>query len=450
MNKVLLKCTIASALGGLLFGYDTVIINGAMLNLVKYFQLSPALQGWTVSSALIGCILGTILIGPPGDLYGAKRLLQLLAILFLASSVGCGLAPDITTFIIFRFIGGLAIGGASVLCPVYISEISPPKHRGVLASTFQLAIVLGILLSLITNYLLSNIGDQNWRWMLFSGAIPAVAFFLMLLVIRKSPRWLVKMGRIAEAKKNIEDLSSHEIDTDQTIFEIQESINTEKAGKRINLFKKPYRKIIFIGIFVGIFSQLTGIGVVFYYSSQIFSIAGFSGANSMIQSVILGVTNLVFTLIAMTVIDKVGRKKLLLFGQMGMVIVLGLFGYGLLTGNISGYWLVALLVAYIAFFAASQGVVVWVLLSEMFPNIIRARGASMGSFANWAVSALLNFFFPVVIGFFGTTQIAQQYGMGYAFIFFAVVTFIGFIYLKKYIVETKGKTLEHIEKESLC
>lgn len=449
MNKVLLKCTIASALGGLLFGYDTVIINGAMIDLVKHFQLTPALQGWTVSSALIGCVLGTILIGRPGDLYGAKRLLQLLALMFLASSVGCATADNIRVFIISRFIGGLAIGGASVLCPVYISEISPPKHRGVLASTFQLAIVVGILFSLITNYLLLNMGDQNWRWMLFSGAIPAVAFFLMLLVIRKSPRWLVKKGRIAEARKNIEDLSSHEIDTDQTIADIQESIHTENLSKRINLFKKPYRKVIFIGIFVGIFSQLTGIGVVFYYSARIFSIAGFSGDSSMFQSVILGVTNLVFTLIAMSAIDKVGRKSLLLFGQLGMVVVLGLFGYGLLSGNITGYWLVALLVAYIAFFAASQGVVVWVILSEMFPNIIRARGASMGSFANWVVSASLNFFFPVVIGFFGTTQAAQQMGMSYAFIFFAFLTFIGYIYLKKYIVETKGKTLEQIEKQVL-
>jgi sugar porter (SP) family MFS transporter len=450
MNKVLLKCTFAAALGGLLFGYDTVIINGAMLNLVKYFQLSPALQGWTVSSALIGCILGTILVGKPGDIYGSKRLLQLLAILFLASSVGCGLATNISVFILFRFIGGLAIGGASVLCPVYISEISPPKHRGVLAGTFQLAIVTGILLSLISNYLLLNIGDQNWRWMLFSGTLPAVAFLLMLLVIRSSPRWLVKMGRIAEAKKNIEDLSSHEIDTEQTILDIQESINIENAGARINLFNKPYRKITFIGIFVGVFNQLTGIGVVFYYSSQIFSIAGFSTDNSMAQSVILGITNLVFTLLAMSIIDKVGRKKLLLTGQLGMMVVLGLFGFGLYTGHIVGYWLIVLLVAYIAFFAASQGVVVWVLLSEMFPNMIRTRGASMGSSANWVVSAFLNFFFPVVIGFFGTTQAAQQLGMSFAFIFFAVVTFIGFIYLKKYIIETKGKTLEQIEQEVLC
>jgi sugar porter (SP) family MFS transporter len=449
MNRVLLRCTIASALGGLLFGYDTVIINGAMLDLVRHFQLTPAIQGWTVSSALVGCILGTILIGKPGDTYGAQRLLQLLAVLFFVSSVGCGLAPGIGVFITFRFIGGLAIGGASVLCPVYISEISPPKHRGVLASTFQLAIVVGILLSLISNYLLLNIGDQNWRWMLFSGALPAVAFFLMLLVIKKSPRWLVKKGRIEEAKRNIEELSSHEIDTEQTILEIQESINTENAAKKINVFKRPYRKIIFIGIFVGIFSQLTGIGVVFYYSAQIFSIAGFSSDSSMLQSVILGVTNLIFTLIAMAVIDKVGRKKLLLVGQLGMVTVLGLFGYGLLTGNITGYWLVALLVAYIAFFASSMGVVIWVLLSEMFPNIIRARGASIGSSANWVVNASLNFFFPVVIGFFGTTQAAQQIGMSYAFIFFSIFTFIGFIYVNKYLIETKGKTLEQIEKEVL-
>lgn len=449
MNRILLKCTIASALGGLLFGYDTVIINGAMLDLVRHFQLSPAVQGWTVSSALVGCIIGTILIGRPGDIFGAQRLLQLLAVLFFASSVGCGLAPTIDIFILFRFIGGLAIGGASVLCPVYISEIAPPKHRGLLASTFQLAIVSGILLSLISNYLLLNTGENNWRWMLFSGAIPAVAFFLMLLVIRKSPRWLVKKGRIEEAKKNIEDLSSHEIDTDQTIKEIQESINIENEGRKVKLFKRPYRKIIFIGIFVGIFSQLTGIGVVFYYSAQIFSIAGFSADSSMLQSVILGMTNLVFTLVAMSLIDKVGRKKLLLVGQLGMVSVLALFGYGLLSGNIRGLWLVVLLVTYIAFFASSMGVVIWVLLSEMFPNIIRARGASIGSFANWGVSASLNFLFPIVVGFFGVTLAQQQKGMSFAFIFLAFVTLIGFFYLKKYMIETKGKTLEQIEKEVL-
>jgi len=450
MNKILIRCTIASALGGLLYGYDTVIINGAMLDLVKYFQLTPALQGWTVSSALVGCILGTAIIGKPGDIFGAQRLLQILAIMFLVSSMGCGLAPTIGIFITFRFIGGLAIGGASVLCPVYISEIAPPKHRGVLASTFQLAIVLGILLSLVSNYLLLGIGENSWRWMLFSGAVPAVAFFLMLLMVKKSPRWLVKKGRLEEARKNIEELSSHEIDTDQTIQEIKESINFENAGKRINLFRKPYRKIIFIGIFVGIFSQLTGIGVVFYYSARIFSIAGFSGDSSMLQSVILGVTNLIFTILAMSVIDKVGRKKLLLLGQLGMVTVLGLFGYGLLTGNITGYWLVVLLVAYIAFFASSMGVVIWVLLSEMFPNIIRARGASIGSFANWGVSAVLNFLFPIAVGFLGTSKAAQQAGMGYSFIIMAAFTLIGFFYIKKHIIETKGKTLEQIEKEVLC
>ncbi|MBK7709805.1 MAG: sugar porter family MFS transporter [Bacteroidales bacterium] len=450
MNKVLIQCTIASALGGLLFGYDTVIINGAMLDLVKHFNLTPAIQGWTVSSALVGCILGTILMGKPGDIFGAQRLLQLLAVLFLISAVGCGLAPTISVFILFRFIGGLAIGGASVICPVYISEISPPKHRGLLASTFQLAIVFGILLSLISNYLLLNIGENNWRWMLFSGALPAVAFFVMLFFIRKSPRWLVKKGRIEEARKNIEDLSSHEIDTEQTLSEIRESINIEDAGKKINLFKKPYRKIVWLGIFVGIFSQLTGIGVVFYYSAQIFSIAGFSPDTSMLQSVILGLTNLVFTLIAMLLIDRVGRKKLLIIGQLGMVAVLGLFGYGLLSGNITGYWLVVLLVAYIAFFAASMGVVIWVMLSEMFPNIIRARGASLGSFANWGVSASLNFLFPQVVGLFGTTLAQQQMGMSYAFLFLAGMTLLGFFFLKNKIIETKGKSLEQIEKEVLC
>ena len=449
MNRILLTCTVAAALGGLLFGYDTVIINGAMLDLVRHFQLTPAAQGWTVSSALVGCLLGAIMVGKPGDLFGSHRLLQILAVMFFASSAGCGLAPTIDVFIIFRFIGGLAIGGASVLCPVYISEISPPKHRGFLASTFQLAIVTGILLSLLTNYFLLNIGYNNWRWMLFSGALPAVAFFFMLIVIRKSPRWLVKKGRIEEARKNIEDLSSHEIDTDQTIKEIQDSISIETEAKKIHLFKRPFRRIIIIGIFTGIVSQLTGIGVVFYYSAQIFSIAGFSPDTSMLQSVILGFTNLVFTILAMMIIDKVGRKKLLLTGQLGMFAVLGLFGYGLLSGDIKGYWLVVLLVAYIAFFASSMGVVIWVILSEMFPNIIRARGASLGSFANWATSAFLNFSFPIVVKLFGTSLAQQQKGMSFAFIFLSLVTLLGFFFVKRNLIETRGKTLEQIEKEVL-
>ena len=449
MNRILLTCTVAAALGGLLFGYDTVIINGAMLDLVKHFQLTPAAQGWTVSSALVGCLLGAILVGNPGDYFGSHRLLQILALMFFASSAGCGLAPTIDVFIVFRFIGGLAIGGASVLCPVYISEISPPKHRGFLASTFQLAIVTGILLSLLTNYFLLNIGNNNWRWMLFSGALPAVAFFFMLIVIRKSPRWLVKKGMIEEARKNIEDLSSHEIDTDETIKEIQNSISIETEAKKIRLFKRPFRRIIIIGIFTGIVSQLTGIGVVFYYSAQIFSIAGFSPDTSMLQSVILGFTNLVFTILAMMIIDKVGRKKLLLTGQLGMFAVLGLFSYGLLSGDIKGYWLVVLLVAYIAFFASSMGVVIWVILSEMFPNIIRARGASLGSFANWATSAFLNFSFPIVVKLFGTSLAQQQKGMSFAFIFLSVVTLLGFFFVKRYLIETRGKTLEQIEKEVL-
>lgn len=449
MNKTLIKCTIASALGGLLFGYDTVIINGAMLDLIRYFKLTPALQGWTVSSALIGCILGTIIVARPSEKYGAKSVLIFTSILFILSGIGCGLALDINIFIISRFLGGIAIGASSVLSPIYIAEISPPKHRGVLASTFQLAIVVGILLSLLSNYFLIDIGENNWRWMLVSESFPAIAFFIMLLFIRVSPRRLVMLGKIDEARKNIQDLSSDEIDADETILEIQTSLSTEKAGKQIHLFRKPYLRIMLVGIFVGAFNQLTGIGVVFYYSSQIFNIAGFSTNDSVVQSLLLGATNLIFTLLAMLFIDKIGRKKLLLFGQIGMVIVLALFGYGLITGNIHGYWLVVLMVAYIAFFASSQGIVVWVLLAEMFPNQIRVRGVSFGSLTNWIVSTLLNFSFPVVIGLFGTSLAAQQLGLGYSFVLLSVFTLIGYGFLSKYIIEMKGKSLEAIERESL-
>jgi sugar porter (SP) family MFS transporter len=448
MNRVLIRSTIAAALGGLLYGYDTVIINGALLNLIKYFQLTPAIQGWTVSSALVGCIIGSSVIGRIGDKYGAKLLMQILAILFFLSSFGCFAANTIRTFILFRFIGGLAIGASSVLCPVYISEVSPPKHRGLLTSSFQLSIVVGILFSLITNYLLMKTGDENWRWMLLSGAIPAVAFFFMLLLCKQSPRFLVKKGRIEKARQVIEEMSMHEIDAGQTVAEIQVSLKQATTNK-INLFKKPYSRITLIGIFVGVFSQFTGIGVVFYYSSLIFRIAGFSENSTFIQSILLGTTNLIATLAAMTIIDKVGRKKLLLFGQIGIVVVLATFAFILLLLHQQSYWLVVLLILYIAFFAVSQGAVVWVLLSEMFPNKVRSSGTSVGSFSNWVVSALLNFLFPIVIGQFGSTLLEQQKGLGFSFIFLSITSLIGFFYLRRYIVETKGKTLEQIEKDML-
>jgi sugar porter (SP) family MFS transporter len=436
MRRALLVCTMVAALGGLLFGFDTAVINGALPFFTDYFGLDKALQGWAVSAALIGCILGALFIGRPGDVFGRRTMLRTLALLFLISAVGSGLAQNLTVFVFFRIIGGLAIGGSSVLSPMYISEIAPPRQRGRLAITFQMAIVIGILVAFFSDYLLLNTGPNNWRWMFIVGALPALIFFILLFFVSRSPRWLVKTGKIEEARRVLAQVNAGQ-DSEMTIKEIRESIDNEIINRSIYLFKKPFLRLVLIGIAVGMFNQFTGINIIMYYATDIFRSAGFSTGSAIGQTVIIGCTNLLFTIVAMTIIDKVGRKKLLLTGAIGMAIFLGLFSYAFISGNIGGYLLLVMLIGFIGFFAASQGAVIWVLLSEMFPNNIRARGSAIGSFSHWFFNALLTFLFPVV---------AAATGIGYVFIFYAVATLISFFFFRAFLVETKGKSLEQLEK----
>jgi sugar porter (SP) family MFS transporter len=436
MKRALLIYTFVAALGGLLFGFDTAVINGALPFFTTHFGLTEAMKGWAVSSALIGCIIGALFIGRPGDIFGRRYMLRILAVLFLIAAIGTGLANNLTVFVIFRFIGGLAIGGSSVLSPMYISEIAPPHQRGRLAITFQLAIVIGILVAFFSDYLLLNTGPNNWRWMFLTGAIPALVFFILLFFVSRSPRWLVKTGRIEEARRVLKEVNA-EADCERTIREIRDSINSEVMNKSIYLFKKPYLKLVLIGIAVGMFNQFTGINIIMYYATDIFRSAGFSTGSAIGQTVIIGCTNLIFTIVAMTIIDKIGRKRLLLTGAIGMAIFLGLFSYAFISGNIGGYLLLVMLIGFIGFFAASQGAVIWVLLSEMFPNNIRARGSAIGSFSHWFFNAILTFLFPVVAGAIGT---------GYVFVFYTVATITSFFFFKKFLVETKGKSLEELEK----
>jgi len=439
MKRALLTYTFVAALGGLLFGFDTAVINGAMPFFTEYFGLDKTGQGWAVSSALIGCILGALFVGKPGDIFGRRYMLRVLAILFFATALGTGLAMDFTVFVIFRFIGGLAIGGASVLSPLYISEIAPAKYRGRLAATFQLAIVLGILVAFFSDYLLLESGVDNWRWMFIAGSLPALIFFILLFFVRRSPRWLVKTGRIDEARETIIAVNP-DGDAEGILKEIRESINTEVMSKSIYLFRKPYLKLVLIGIAVGMFNQFTGINIIMYYATDIFRSAGFTTGSAIGQTVIIGMTNLIFTLVAMTIIDRVGRKNLLLTGSIGMTIFLTVFAVAFLSGHTGGFLLLVLLIGFIGFFAASQGAVIWVLLSEMFPNNIRARGSAIGSFSHWFFNALLSFLYPIVAGVIG---------VGYVFIFYAVATFLSFFYFRRYLVETKGKSLEELEKDML-
>ena len=441
MNRKVLLCALVAAIGGFLYGFDTAVINGALPFFRVYFNLDATMTGWAVSSALIGSIIGAISIGVPGDKYGRREMLKLAAILFAISAIGTAWANDINTFIAFRLIGGLAVGAASVLSPMYISEIAPPRFRGRLIITFQLSLVVGILLAFMVDYILVDTGPNNWRYMFISEIIPAILFLVLLFFVEKSPRWLVQKDRIEEAKLVIEAIGSEE-DSQSLIKQIQNTLSIEASYKTENLFNKTNFKFIMLGIAVGLFSQFTGIAIVMYYATDIFRSAGFSTDSAIGQTVVLGLTNLIFTIIAMLLIDKIGRKKLLLTGMLGMSVFLGLFSYSFLGGNLGNMINLILLVGFVAFFASSMGAVVFVLLAEIFPNSIRSRGMAIGSFSNWIVNASITFIFPVFIAAFD-----ERIGIGYSFAFFSIMTFIGFWVFKKFLFETHNRSLENIEME---
>ena len=436
MKKVLYLYSFVAALGGFLFGFDMSVISGTIPFITEYFNLSDAMLGYTVSSALIGCVFGALFVGKPGDLFGRRNMLKVMAALFFVSAVGSGTAHNLTVFVIFRFIGGVAVGGASVLSPMYISEISPAKIRGRMVATTQLAIVLGALTAFFSNYLLVGLGAHNWRWMFLAEGIPALAFFALLFLVSASPRWLVKMDRIDEALKVIKAVN-YGADAGKIIDEIKQSIDKEVFSKSVVLFKKPYLRLVLIGIGVGMFNQFTGINVIFYYAPTIFKAAGFGNESALMQTVMVGATNLVFTLIGMSLIDKLGRKFLLIMGACGMPVFLGLFAATFLSQNFEGYLVLIYLIGFVAFFATSQGLVIWVILAEMFPNNIRARASAIGSFSHWFFNALTSFLFPITMGAFG---------IGPIFVFYAIATIISILFFVKFLVETKGKSLEELEK----
>jgi sugar porter (SP) family MFS transporter len=440
LKRKLLLYTFVAAIGGFLFGFDTAVINGALPFFSGYFSLSAGMKGWAVSSAIFGCVFGALFIGIPGDKYGRRYMLRVMAALFFISAIGSGLADNVQMFIVFRIIGGIAIGGASVLSPMYISEISPAEYRGRLTLTFQMSIVVGILAAFAADLALIDTGINNWRWMFASGAAPALIFFVLLFMVGRSPRWLVKTGNYAEAKDVLESLNP-QTDIEVMVDEIKNSINSEVAGHIKYMFKKPYLKLTVIGIFIGMFNQFTGIAIVMIYSSDIFRAAGFSTESAILQTVIVGFTNLAFTILAMFFIDRIGRKKLLLLGSIGMSIFLACFAC-IFFYDLKGFLPLVLMISFVACFAFSQGAVIWVLLSEIFPNNIRAKGSSIGSFSHWTFYTLLLFLFPVIQGSF-----TDNSGIGYVFTFFALVTFASFFFFKKFLVETKGRSLEEIEKQ---
>jgi len=435
LNSYLLKSTIVAALGGLLFGFDTAVIAGATHALTEAFHLSPAALGMTVAAALWGTIIGSMLAGIPGDKFGRRDSLRVMAVLYVVSALGCALAWNWTSLVLFRFIGGLGIGGSSVLGPMYIAEVAPAKWRGRLVGLFQFNIVFGILIAYLSNYILGilGLGAAEWRWKLGISAVPAVLFLLLLFGIPRSPRWLVKRQRISEARDVLR--MTGEENYEEELQEIIVSIDAEHVAGD-SLFSWKYRLPIFLAVSIGMFNQLSGINAILYYLNDIFAYAGFNKVSSDLQAVAIGGTNLLFTMLAMSVIDRIGRKTLLLIGSVGTALCLGGVAAIFFTHSHQNL-LVWLLIGYIAFFAFSQGAVIWVFISEVFPNRVRAKGQSLGSFSHWFMNALISGIFPLLAASSG----------GYPFIFFSLMMGLQFFVVLFVYPETKGVSLEQMQKK---
>lgn len=435
LNAYLLRSTVVAALGGLLFGFDTAVIAGTTHELTEQYHLSPMTLGITVSSALFGTIIGAMTAGIPGDKYGRRDSLRVMAVLYVLSALGCAVAFNWWMLVVFRVIGGLAIGGSSVLGPMYIAEIAPAKWRGRLVGFFQFNVVFGILLAYFSNYIIGlfNLGGAEWRWKLGVAAFPAAAFLLMLFGIPRSPRWLVKKQRVEEAREVLRQIG--EENYEQELQEIVQSIDAEHVTDE-RFFSARYRLPIFLAVTIGLFNQLAGINAILYYLNDIFAAAGFNKVSSDLQSVAIGATNLIFTMIAMMLIDRAGRKVLLLIGSVGTALCLAGVAWIFLNHRHEEL-LVWLLVGYIAFFAFSQGAVIWVYIGEVFPNRVRAKGQSLGSFSHWLMNGIISLVFPVM---------AARSG-GYPFVFFAVMMVLQFIVVLLVYPETKGLSLEELQRK---
>lgn len=438
-NTYVFTCAMIAALGGLLFGFDTAVISGAEKSIQEMFNLDGFWHGFTVAIALIGTIVGAMTAGKPADKYGRKNVLVVIALLYGITALATAMANDWLVFISFRFIGGIGVGASSVIGPMYIAEIAPAHMRGRLVGMFQLNVVTGILLAFFSNYLISSMVDvDSWRWMLGVQAIPSFIFFLLLFYIPSTPRLLVLKGKSKEALLLLKKLASS--NPEKELKEIEESMQEDNVSGSTNLFSKAYRFPVMLAILVAVFNQMSGINAIMYYAPRIFEMTGFGKDAALMQSVIIGATNFVFTMLAMTVIDRVGRKKLLLIGAVGMVFSLGMVAKSLFEGTEANIMVVIYLVGFIACFAFSQGAVIWVFISEIFPNRVRAKGQALGSLTHWVMAAIVSWMFPAIAE-------SGVNGGGVAFLIFSGAMFIQLIVVFKFFPETKGKSLEQIQKD---
>lgn len=423
------KFSLIAALGGFLFGFETAVISGAEQIIQKLWQLDAFWHGLTVSISLIGTIVGAIVAGRFSERYGRKPVLSAIALLYLLSAIGCGASPFWSLFLLFRFLGGLAVGISSVVGPVYISEISPAKDRGKLTGLFQIMIVSGILVAYCTNFLFADTGDHAWRYMLAIMALPAGIFYVLLKKIPESPRWLALHRNIDEANAVFHTLGQ------PALTQTEQTENTRHSP---SLWQKKYYKPIAFAVLLAFFNQMTGINAILYYAPRIFEIAGFEAQLSYLQPIFIGGTNVVFTFLGMSIIDKFGRKKLLLTGAVGMFIFLMLTAFGLKSGHST--YLLFYIIGFIGAFALSQGAVIWVFLAEIFPNEIRAKGSSLGSTTHWIFAAIISWIFPVIVE-------GGENGGFYIFLFYGIMVVLSFIFIL-FLPETKGKTLEGIDQNT--
>lgn len=434
MNKILLW-SICAALAGFLFGFDTVVISGADQQLQTAWQTSDAIHGSVVMAmALWGTVVGAIFGGIPTNVLGRKKTLLLIGVLYFVSALGSALVDGPYIFAFFRFIGGLGVGASTIAAPAYVSEIAPSKDRGRLVGLYQFNIVLGILIAFLSNYLLRDTGTEPWRWMLGVEAIPALIYMLFVFTIPESPRWLVSKGRIDEAKDTLHYIDP-EINVEDKIFKIRHQSENEVKGE--NIFMKKYRFPLILAFLIAFFNQLSGINAFLYYAPRIFQEAGLGESTALLSSIGIGVVNLLFTLVGVFLIDRLGRKILMYIGSIGYIVSLALVSAAFFL-NWGGYSVPIFLFIFIASHAIGQGTVIWVFIAEIFPNHIRASGQAFGTSTHWLLAAII----PSLIPFLFSTI-----GAGTVFAFFAFMMVLQLLFVIFLMPETKGKSLEELSSE---
>jgi MFS transporter, SP family, arabinose:H+ symporter len=437
MNGRIFFWSLTSALAGFLFGFDTVVISGAEKTIQALWGLSPGLHGIAMASALYGTVVGSLLGGWPADRFGRKATLLWIGVLYFIGAVASGLATSVTMFIIARVIGGLGIGISTVVAPMYISEIAPPKHRGRLAGMFQFNIVFGILIAFVSNALLAGVGENAWRWMLGVAAFPSLLYAVFCFGLPESPRWL--LSRKGDRQSALEVLQRIEPDVSKAEIAAQADeiyAASSQEGSSGNFWTKSLRKPILLAILIAFFNQLSGINAILYFAPRIFELTGLAAKAALLQSIGIGLTNLVFTFVGLWLIDRLGRRTLLYIGSFGYITSLGLVAWAFFTNH---YSIVPICIfAFIAAHAIGQGAVIWVFISEIFPNRHRAEGQTLGSFTHWIFAALLTTFFP---------RMVSSFPPGYVFSFFAGMMVLQLIWVKTMVPETKGVPLEQIQKQ---